>query len=56
MCGMNEGSNFKQYIFRIADVSNLKINALSNVERLKLSVNKIGNKNLQNLIISKGKR
>ena len=35
--------NFKQYNFRVADVSNLKINKRLNVEQPKLRINKIEN-------------
>ena len=41
----DDGENFKQLNFRIVDVSNLKINELSNVEWPNLQVTKIGNKN-----------
>ena len=40
LCEMNEGLNFEQYNFRIADVSNLKINKRSNVEQPNLRVTK----------------
>ena len=39
----------------MADVSNLKINERTNVERLNLRVAKIGNKNCENGFITKGK-
>ena len=39
----------------MADVSNLKINERSNVERPNLRVTKIANKNWESWFISKGK-
>ena len=38
------GSNFKEWNFKMADFSNLKINERSNVELPKLRVNKVENK------------
>ena len=42
---LDEGKNFKQLNFRMADISNLNINQRSNVEQPILRVTKIENKN-----------
>ena len=52
---LDERWNFKQCYHRTADVSNLKIMERLNIERRKLVVTKMGNKNLETWDVSKEK-